>query len=164
MNGCKFIFTHPETLEPPSTYTGKAQLTCPHENSIDIEVYGNSEEGDPTKHTGGILCTVRVHATGGTTQTGEETAHSVQELGGHVVYHNEVKQSTGKHDVRATATITGISATRQGLCTFGIHQTTSENTSFVSKVTLTATRDVAPEGTEEETTEPRDLWLSDNEE
>jgi len=158
MNGCQFVFTHPETLEAPSTYTGKVTLTCPHEDSIDIEVYGS---GGPTSHSGGILCTIRVHATGGTTQTGEETAHSAQELGGHVVYHSEVNEATGRHDVRATATITGISATRQGLCTFGLHQTTSENTSFVSKITLTATRDVAPEGTEAETEEPRDLWLSD---
>jgi len=161
MNGCQYIFTHPETIEPfgTGTYTGKAHLTCPHEASIDIEVYGS---GGPTSHSGGILCTVRVHATGSPTESEGETKHVVQELGGHVVYHNGVNAATGKHDVTATATITGISVTRQGLCTFGIHQTANNGT-FASKVTLTATRDVAPTGTQKETEEARDLWLSDNE-
>jgi len=152
-NGCRYVITHPQTIEPAGTYTGKVALTCPHEASIDIEVFGS---GNHTEHSGGVICTVRVHATGSPTESEGETKHVVQELGGHMIYRNGVSPETGRHDITAEATIEGISATRQGLCTLGTHQTTNAGV-LVGTVTLTATED---EGGN--TTDPRDLWISES--
>jgi len=152
-NGCRYLLKTPQTVGE-AEYTGGVALSCPVGQSIDIEVFGS---GGVTSHEGGVLCTVQLFATGAPTEE-EGKEHTVQELGGHVLYSNGVREADGRHDVTASMAIEGISMTRKGTCTFGVDQT-SESGVLHGKITLTASREAGCNPPE-----PRDIWISEVEE
>jgi hypothetical protein len=95
MNGCDYILTQPTTVG--EEYTGKADLTCPENNKIQIHVYlfGNSTSGTHSFN----VCTIEVYPH-------DEGPHREQELGGHVMY-KDVPESD-PDDVTATVTLDEI--------------------------------------------------------
>jgi hypothetical protein len=151
MNGCDYIFTQPTTAADvgAGNYTSRVDLTCPHENKIKIEVFAH---GTPTAHTGGIVCEIFVYPKAVATETPGETKHKVQELGGHL----KLVKGTDpvKDDLTIKATVTGITASREGVCQF-FKTTHTETAEYQSTVTATAFEDA---GTH---TNQYDLWIKE---
>jgi hypothetical protein len=153
MNGCHYIFTQPTTAVDvgPGNWTSRADLTCPHENKIKVEVYAH---GTPTAHTGGIVCELFIYPNAATTETPGQTKHKVQQLGGHIKLVPGI--APVKDDLTIKVTVTGTTVQREGACLIDFQGTHKENGEYTSTVTAKGFGD-AP-GTHEN---QYDLWVKE---
>lgn len=143
MNGCDYIFTQPTKIGTDE-YTGKADLTCPTGEAIEVHIYFPED----VNHEGTPFCTVNVFPAADTTGGGHVTDH----LGGHIIYKNIPGDPD---DVTVNATPDGISASRSGP---GCPAAEENEGIYRNLVTVTGTEDEGPH------TEPHDVWIEEEEE